>query len=235
MNTAVRRSSRLNAFCKRPHVVLALMAVLVANATPTLAQDAGDPSVPGRRFSNEAIAAHAKWLAQTSPAQPNTTTPERSWVYRHPIPTATLIGAGVGVGLAGRSGSVNHGIGLLVGAGAGALSGAILSAARRPHYDASDSRPDPVAVQRVVAALGAGERIIVTDLGSRETTGRIEAFGQDDFTLITSDQGSPVQIAYAGVRAVKGARKIGTTIGIVAGVIGAVGLSIMCAEYCGGN
>ena len=85
MNTAVRRSVRPNAFYRRPHVVLALMTV-VANATPAFAQVAGDTSAPGPRFSNEAIAAHAKWLAQTSPPQPNTTAVERSWGVPAPHP-----------------------------------------------------------------------------------------------------------------------------------------------------
>ena len=125
---------------------------------------------------------------------------------------------------------------MLIGAGAGALGGLIASASQKARlkYEAPDNQPDIAAVKRMVARLGTGERIIVTGINTQETAGKIQAIDQDDFTMV-SGQGTPVQIAYGDVLAVKAAQGAGTKIGIVAGVIGAISLALMCAAYCGGN
>ena len=126
---------------------------------------------------------------------------------------------------------------MLLGAGAGALAGLIASASQKARlkYEAPGNQPDVAAVKRMVARLGAGERIIVTGVNTQETAGKIQAIGQDDFTMMPNGQTAPVQIAYTDVRAVKAAQSLGTKVGISVGVLGGIGMAVMCAAYCGGN
>lgn len=59
--------------------------------------------------------------------------------------------------------------------------GLLASARRKPEFtSAPSSQPDAAGVERVVRALGIGERIVVTDVGGKEVRGSIQAIVKAD-------------------------------------------------------
>ena len=104
----------------------------------------------------------------------------------------------------------------------GAFTGLIGSARPKPQFKAASlsSQPDVVGVERVVRALGVGERIVVTDVSARQIRGSIQTIGQDRFAVVPNGQTTPVEIAFSEVRAVqKKPLGTGAKIGIAAGVV----------------
>lgn len=197
-------------------------------------------------------------LAQSSPPVPPPNVAKRSWVSRHPVVVGTLIGVGgmgtyaavarrndvrrcASIGLQPRGclgdGTFTVGFPVLLGAGAGALGGLIASAVQNAKlkYETSSNQADIATVKRLVGKLRIGEQIAVTGISTPNTTGRIQAVGEDNFTMMPNGQSAPVQIEYKDVRTLKVAGRLGTKVGIAVGIISGVGLAIMCAAYCGGN
>jgi hypothetical protein len=190
-------------------------------------------------FLNEAIAREAARLVQASPANPPGVR-QRNWIARHPVPVATLIGAAGGFAIScADSNDPCDGLYALVGAGAGALTGVIISAQQRKGLNTAAARqPNGDAVKRLVTKLGAGRAIVVTIGELRQARGRIQNVEADAFTLLVDGQAASVRIAYNDVVAIKAAGfGNGAKIGIVAGIIGAiVGFWLVCygAGGCGG-
>ncbi|MEO8069888.1 MAG: hypothetical protein ABI652_00675 [Acidobacteriota bacterium] len=170
--------------------------------------------------------------------------PGRSWAGRHPVLLGTLIGAG-SIAVLGAAGRRNGdagimGLWMLAGAGGGALTGSIVSVAQKGslRYVASPNQIDALAVKRVVAGLGAGERIIVTAAGV-PMNGRIQSIGGGEFHVVPDGQAAPRTIDYATVSDLR-AKPAGTAkkVGIAAGIVGGIVASwLVCfgAGGCGGT
>lgn len=196
-------------------------------------------SYSGSGVIRDAIARVTVRLAPGSTAvQLSTPAIGRSWPARHPVLLGALIGAGAGVIIdSAVCGWGGGGCGFTFGgAGAGAFAGLLASARPKPAFrvEPSSSQPDIVAVERVVKALGIGERIVVTDANAKEIRGSIQAIGQDRFLVVSDEQATPVEIVFSEVRSVR-KKPLGTAakVGIAAGVVGAVLTVVTAATYRG--
>jgi hypothetical protein len=155
---------------------IVLAASLLVCATTTSAQDNGDIPIKERGVSithegplHGAVRREAARLARGAASDQQTANkPDPNWFVRHPVIVGTLVGTGVGVALSRSDaiGGANHDPRVaLLGAGVGAWSGLVASAARkaraREHIGLGTkigivASAVGLAVAPVVACYGAG-------------------------------------------------------------------------------
>jgi hypothetical protein len=215
---------------------LALIVCLASFSVPLTAQDRVEAGL-----IRAAIGREAARLEQTAAPNPSLK-PEvsrQSWPVRHPVLVGMLIGTAVGVAIDSKeyaTGRRPGDIGTLVGAGIGALGGLVAHAMIGTSLRYTTlSEPDAFAVKRVVGKLGVGGQVVVISASSGPTRGRIQAIGQDEFSVVPEGGTAAMKVAYADVRSIRAKPlSAGTKVGIAAAVGSVLVILAACAVSCGG-
>jgi ribosome maturation factor RimP len=79
--------------------------------------------------------------------------------------------------------------------------------------------PDPIAVSRVVAGLGAGHHIVVKTTEGKEYHGNIQVIAEDHLVIVPDHQTAAVQIGYTQIRYVEQNLSKGDKIKVVVVVV----------------
>jgi hypothetical protein len=220
--------------------VVTAIVVLSLTSSPAVLAQANDRS-GAPLFSRAAITAAVARSTQTGPVVPAGAAPQPGWASRHPVLIGTAIGAGIGAGLAGRSGGINLAIGTAVGAGAGALVTGLISTSNQAagNYRASSAAGPSVSdisrIKQTVSRLGVGRVAIVATRDGATLRGRILRIDPDRFVVTLEDRSAARDIAYSDVTAVRG-RGVSTGVkaGLAAGIAGGIVLGWLACYGAGG-